>query len=125
MLESKALCYSFPVSDDATTFPTYTITVNDVSPLSVLYKLVINNVHQTKPIWAYCRQANHCGQGMVFSVNAVESGPNNFAAFQSKAKELNGTSSKPPSSSGAPHTSTNNYYGGSILTLALLCMALL
>lgn len=29
---------------------------------------------------------------MVFSVNAVESGPNNFGAFQAKAMQLNGTS---------------------------------
>ncbi|KAF5330438.1 hypothetical protein D9619_005835 [Psilocybe cf. subviscida] len=63
------------VADSVTTgFPTITITVND-----------------TAPIWAYCRQANHCGQGMVFAVNAVESGPKNFAAFQALAKQLNGT----------------------------------
>ncbi|KAI0094082.1 hypothetical protein BDY19DRAFT_989588 [Irpex rosettiformis] len=66
-----------PVSDGETSgFPTYKVTVNNSSP-----------------IWAFCRQANHCGQGMVFSVNAVESGPNNFAAFQAKAMQLNGTSS--------------------------------
>jgi plastocyanin len=63
------------VADSVTTgFPTFTITVND-----------------TTPIWAYCRQVNHCGQGMVFAVNAVESGPKNFAAFQALAKQLNGT----------------------------------
>jgi len=28
---------------------------------------------------------------MVFSANAVESGPKNFAAFQALAKQLNGT----------------------------------
>jgi plastocyanin len=33
-----------PVADGATTFPTYTVQVND-----------------TNPIWAYCRQATHCG----------------------------------------------------------------
>ncbi|KAL0947458.1 hypothetical protein HGRIS_013565 [Hohenbuehelia grisea] len=78
-----------PVADTATTFPTWTIQVND-----------------TKPIWAYCRQGNHCGQGMVFSVNAVESGPNNFAAFQEKAKQLNGTAAT--SASGAPSPSASN-----------------
>jgi len=26
-------------------------------------------ISDTKPIWAYCQQANHCQQGMVFSVN--------------------------------------------------------
>ena len=28
---------------------------------------------------------------MVFSINAVESGPNNFAAFLALAKQINGT----------------------------------
>jgi len=73
-----------PVADGTTNFPTYTIQVND-----------------TNPIWAYCRQANHCGQGMVFSANAVESGPKNFAAFQALAKKLNGTSSTTTPSSHA------------------------
>jgi len=63
-----------PVADNATSFPTYTIQVND-----------------TAPIWAYCRQTGHCGQGMVFAANAVESGPNNFEAFEALAKQLNGT----------------------------------
>ncbi|KAJ7739643.1 hypothetical protein DFH07DRAFT_1064364 [Mycena maculata] len=65
-----------PVAANATQFPTFTIQVND-----------------TQPIWAYCRQAGHCGLGMVFSANAVEDGPNNFEAFQAKAIQLNGTTS--------------------------------
>jgi len=32
---------------------------------------------------------------MVFSANAVESGPKNFAAFQALAKQLNGTATTP------------------------------
>ncbi|KAI0303539.1 Cupredoxin [Multifurca ochricompacta] len=70
-----------PVATDATTFPTFTIQVND-----------------TAPIWAYCRQAGHCGQGMVFAANAIESGPNNFEAFEARAKQINGTSSNSTSS---------------------------
>ena len=65
-----------PVSANATAFPTFTVRVND-----------------TAPIWAYCRQVGHCGQGMVFAANAVESGSNTFEAFVSLAKQLNGTSS--------------------------------
>jgi plastocyanin len=41
-------------------------------------------VNDTAPIWGYCAQTapvSHCGSGMVFSINAVESGPNNFEAF--------------------------------------------
>ncbi|THU82088.1 hypothetical protein K435DRAFT_692209 [Dendrothele bispora CBS 962.96] len=65
-----------PVADNATEFPTFTITIND-----------------TQPIWGYCQQTvpvSHCGSGMVFSINAVESGPNNFAAFQALAMAQNG-----------------------------------
>ncbi|THV07952.1 hypothetical protein K435DRAFT_772288 [Dendrothele bispora CBS 962.96] len=79
-----------PVADGATNFPTFTIQIND-----------------TTPIWAYCRQtqpASHCGQGMVFSVNAIESGANNFEAFKAKAVQQNGSTSDSTSGS----TSTNS-----------------
>lgn len=66
--------------------------------ISLLQQLT-SYFHQTKPVWVYCKQANHCGQGMVFSINAVE--PNSFAAFQAKAKQINGTSSGTPSASGS------------------------
>jgi plastocyanin len=57
-------------------FPSYTVTVND-----------------TAPIWVYCRQQGHCGQGMVFAVNADESSDRNYGAFAALAKTINGTSS--------------------------------
>jgi len=66
------------VADTATAFPTWTIQVND-----------------TAPLWFYCKQATHCGQGMVFAVNSDESSSNSFAAFQAKAKALNGTATPP------------------------------
>ncbi|KAG9102824.1 hypothetical protein FRC06_001013 [Ceratobasidium sp. 370] len=83
------------VAADASAFPTFNITVND-----------------TAPVWAYCRQANHCGTGMVFAINAVESGNKSFAAFQALAKQINGTgsstaSSAVPSSTSAPSTGLN------------------
>jgi len=41
--------------------------------------------NDTSPLWFYCAQVvngtAHCNKGMVFSVNAVESGPKNFAAY--------------------------------------------
>ena len=48
---------SMPVDANATTFPTWSVTVNN-----------------TQPLWFYCRQhaptgASHCGAGMVFAVN--------------------------------------------------------
>ncbi|TFK63702.1 hypothetical protein BDN72DRAFT_847335 [Pluteus cervinus] len=72
-----------PVAAGATTFPTFQIKIND-----------------TAPIWGYCSQTGHCGAGMVFAINSVERGLNNFAAFQQLAKAINGTSpTAPPSSS--------------------------
>jgi len=86
-----------PVPDTATTFPTFNITVNT-----------------TAPIWAYCRQANHCGSGMVFSANSVESGPNNFAAFQAAAEQQNGTTSS-STASGSTSTSKSSASGAGII----------
>jgi len=63
-----------PVAADATTFPTWNYTVTD-----------------TAPVWAYCKQATHCGAGMVFSVNAVQGSARDFDAFKSVAQQLNGT----------------------------------
>ncbi|KAG2075883.1 hypothetical protein BDR04DRAFT_1090647 [Suillus decipiens] len=78
------------VASTATTFPTYTVKIND-----------------TAPIWVYCKQTGHCGQGMVFSVNAAESGANSYAAFKAQAIQLNGTSSS-TTSTGAQATQTKS-----------------
>lgn len=94
------------VADNATTFPTYTIQVND-----------------TAPIWVYCAQQNHCGNGMVFSVNAIESGPNSFEAFQAKAKTLNGT--KDASSSATPALSRNLHGAGIVFTVVAVLFGFL
>ena len=48
-----------PVAGNATSFPTYTVQVND-----------------SAPIWVFCAQTGHCGKGMVFSANAIETGSN-------------------------------------------------
>jgi plastocyanin len=91
-----------PVADNAATFPTWNITVND-----------------TAPIWAYCRQktpVSHCGSGMVFAINSDESGDRNFTAFQSLAKMLNGTSALSTSSPSPSNGAASLRVGG---TLAL------
>jgi len=38
-----------------------------IAPSGVLFDIVIND---TKPIWIYCAQADHCQKGMVASINA-------------------------------------------------------
>ncbi|KAI0639261.1 hypothetical protein C8Q77DRAFT_1213873 [Trametes polyzona] len=81
-----------PVAADATEFPTWNVTVND-----------------TAPLWFYCRQhkpdgSSHCGAGMVFAVNAVESSARNFTAFKALAQTLNGTASTGNGTAGATGT---------------------
>jgi plastocyanin len=55
--------------------PTFTVLVND-----------------TTPLYFHCAQTGHCGKGMVFSVNTDEQGARSSTAFQTLAKQVNGTS---------------------------------
>jgi hypothetical protein len=56
-------------------------------------------VSDTKPTWVYCRQANHCQQGMVFAVNPGDK----FAAYKANAMANGNTSvSIPPAVSSTP-----------------------
>ncbi|THH21089.1 hypothetical protein EW146_g381 [Bondarzewia mesenterica] len=96
-----------PVSDNATSFPTFTIKVND-----------------SAPIWAFCAQANHCGSGMVFSVNANESSPNTFAAFQARAKQINGTSSNSTSSPSGSSNGATSLHRSAGIAIALISAVL-
>jgi len=108
----------FPVAANVTDdFPTWTLSIND-----------------TTPIWAYCGQTapeSHCGAGMVFSVNAVDNSTRNFAAFQSLAEQLNGTSaassaasSAAPSSTGtSPSGALSIRVGGAGIIVALIAVA--
>jgi plastocyanin len=63
-----------PVAANATQIPAWTVEV-----------LVLT------PIWVFCRQGNHCQQGMVFSVNAATTGNKTFEAFRNNAMGSTGT----------------------------------
>jgi len=76
-------------------------------------------VNDTAPIYAYCRQANHCGTGMVFTINTVETSDKSFTAFQARAKALNGTSTTPPSV-GAGEKRTASATAGSMTVAAVV-----
>lgn len=78
-----------PVAANSTTFPTWSLVVND-----------------TNPVWAYCKQTNHCGAGMVFAINSVETSAKNFTAFQALAMSLNGTAAN-STGSGTSSTGTS------------------
>jgi len=96
-----------PVAADTTQFPTFTVTVND-----------------TTPLWVYCRQTGHCGQGMVFAVNAPATG-NTFTAFQALAKQLNGSSTTSSTGYGSSSAVRTPTFGmGAALGLVLAFAAL-
>jgi len=100
-----------PVASGTTDFPTYSLTIND-----------------TSPIWAYCAQTNHCGSGMVFAVNSDETSGRNFAAFQSLAKTLNGTTSSnstTPTTNGTTTTgngAVSNSIGGGLVVAVVAAL---
>lgn len=98
---------SMPVSTDATTFPTYTVQVND-----------------TSAIWVYCRQTSHCGQGMVFAANADETGGSgkSFEAFKASAMQLNGTSNSTGSSSSGQNGAGAVRLGGTGVALSIVAV---
>jgi len=87
----------FPVSADATTFPTWNFTVKD-----------------TSPVWAYCAQTGHCRSGMVFAINADPNSAKSYDAFLNNAKSgTNGTSPSGSSSSESPNPTSSSTGSGS------------
>jgi plastocyanin len=78
-----------PVDPAATSFQQYSFTMNNVSA----------------PLWFYCRQAGHCGKGMVFAVNPTAA--KSYSAFQAAAMATAGNAtSGTPSGSGSPGSPT-------------------
>ncbi|KAL1597404.1 hypothetical protein SLS59_007434 [Nothophoma quercina] len=72
-------------------------------------------VETTDAIWMYCKQAQgeHCGKGMVFSINAKLDGDKTMAQFKQLAIKSNGTTLKDsaiqsvnPAAAAAPSTVT-------------------
>jgi hypothetical protein len=93
----------------------------------------IHSGFQTAPIWGYCGQQGppvHCQKGMVFSINAVETGPNNFAAFQQFAMRsgdatgaaAGGASGSVSGSAAGPTHSTDAAVGNARVNAALLVL---
>ncbi|KAJ8118668.1 hypothetical protein OPT61_g400 [Boeremia exigua] len=72
-------------------------------------------VETTEAIWMYCKQAQgeHCGKGMVFSINAKFEGDKTMAQFKQLAIKTNGTTLQDsaiqkvdPAAAAAPSTVT-------------------
>lgn len=103
------------VADDATEFPTWSITVNGTEPIwaYVSYSLRFGVTHFETNLHFQCRQktpASHCGAGMVFAINSDEGGPRSFDSFKNVATALNGTAAaaNAPSGTGASGATTTD-----------------
>ncbi|KAG6872172.1 hypothetical protein C0995_012409 [Termitomyces sp. Mi166 len=57
------------------------------SGLQSAVTFTITIVDDTKPIWFHCKQVQHCGMGMVGSINAPSTG-NTFDAFHQAALKI-------------------------------------
>lgn len=84
-----------PVKPDAAMMPSYTIMVND-----------------TKPIWYYCSQGDHCQDGMVGVINPPAANQSRtIESFTSLAKKATENLSPGQSSSGSSSSSSSGSYG--------------
>ncbi|KAI0781355.1 hypothetical protein BD413DRAFT_28117 [Trametes elegans] len=81
-----------PVADDVTDFQVAQFQVED-----------------TNPVWVYCRQANHCQQGMVFAINPGDK----LSTFQSNAVASNPSTSASTSTTVATSSATATAPAGS------------
>ncbi|KAJ3574001.1 hypothetical protein NP233_g2072 [Leucocoprinus birnbaumii] len=77
-----------PVPAGSTSFPQWTITLEDAS----------------SPLWFYCAQTGHCQAGMVFALNPTAN--KTFAAFQATAMGSSSSGSGAGSSGGATAVSS-------------------
>ncbi|KAK3345253.1 hypothetical protein B0H65DRAFT_548981 [Neurospora tetraspora] len=75
-------CVSLPGGMDSGFQANLNNTVNP--PPQVAMQVMVDT-----PLWFYCRQANHCGKGMVFSINPTAE--KTQAQFQAQAIAQNGT----------------------------------
>jgi len=71
------------------------------SGLTQATQFTINITDDATPIWYYCKQITHCGQGMVGSINAPSSG-NTYEAFKAAALAIG--SAEPPETDNGPVT---------------------
>lgn len=85
---------------------------NSVSPAPMLqFQVTVST-----PIWMYCAQTGHCGQGMVFSINPTAA--KSQAAFESAAKAQNGTAAAGGMGAGAAASSASATSGSAATSSA-------
>src|SRR5438034_7976827 len=74
---------------------------NTVSPPPTMKFQVMN----TDPVWMFCAQKNHCGKGMVFSINPTAD--KSHAKYKEFALNQGGAPSAAPSSASTPAPSAS------------------
>ncbi|ORY27803.1 Cupredoxin [Naematelia encephala] len=84
---------------------------NDIATFAIM-------VNTTDPIWGYCGQVGHCQAGMVFAINAPETGNKTFAAFQSAAMSVSAGDGSNSSSSGSGTSAGANGSSSSLISSA-------
>jgi len=80
-----------PVAANSTTFPTWAIVITDA----------------TKPIWGFCEQTGHCGQGMAFGINTPVTG-NTMDKFIAAAEATAANTSSNTTTTGSTTTSAGS-----------------
>lgn len=95
-------CVPLGATAEKTPFDSGFMPASDTAPVS--WNVTVND---TAPIWVFCRQAGHCGKGMVFSVNSLETTPNTFDAFRNLAMHINGTTDSTNTTGSSTGTGTS------------------
>ncbi|KIW70065.1 hypothetical protein PV04_02375 [Phialophora macrospora] len=77
------------------------VPVTGMEPFTPVFNVLIND---TKPIWIFCGQTNHCQKGMAMVINQNDSSPNTIDAYIANAAKLPLAPAPPapPASSSAP-----------------------
>jgi len=82
-----------PVQANSSSLPTWSFSLTD-----------------TNPLWFFCLQANHCQQGMVFSINATPE--KSYDMYLANAKATNATTPNPETDGAATTPSQNGTASG-------------
>ncbi|EJD46046.1 hypothetical protein AURDEDRAFT_113763 [Auricularia subglabra TFB-10046 SS5] len=80
----------------------------------------------TKPVWMFCKQGNHCQQGMVFSLNAATTGDKTADAFKAKAMGTDATggdNTQTDPNAAAPGNGAGSRFAGSVSGLLVASLA--
>ncbi|KAG9776555.1 hypothetical protein KCU88_g4818, partial [Aureobasidium melanogenum] len=74
------------------------VPVTGTEEFTPVYNVLIND---TKPIWIYCGQTNHCQKGMAMVINQNSSSPNTIDKYIENAAKLPQVSAAAPPASSA------------------------